>query len=275
MTSPDSFTENFAADLNLQDREALRRAVELLEKPSFAARLADLVGAPIEKIIGSLPEKTSAAVQGAVTKAIREALAVAIRTIDSKSRSEPPDFLMKVASGLTGGVGGFFGLPGLAVELPVTTTVMLRAIADIARSEGENLDDPEPRLACLEVFALGGKSSGSAGAETGYYAVRAVLSKYVSEAAKYIAERGLAEEGAPVLVRLITSIAGRFGVVVSEKVAAGAVPVAGAIGGATVNVAFMDHFQNVAHGHFIVRRLERKYGKQTVRAEYERCLAEG
>jgi len=275
MTSPDPFTENGAADLSLQDREALRRAVRLLENPSFAARLADLIGTPLETIIGRLPEKTSAAVQGAVMKAIRKALAVAIRTIDNKSRGEPPDFLMKVASGLTGGVGGFFGLPGLAVELPVTTTVMLRAIAHIARSEGEDLDNPESRLACLEVFALGGKSSGSAGAETGYYAVRAVLTKYVSEAAKYIAERGLAEEGAPVLLRLITSIAGRFGVVVSEKIAAGAVPVAGAVGGATVNVAFMDHFQNIAHGHFIVRRLERKYGKETVRAEYERRLAEG
>jgi hypothetical protein len=33
---------------------------------------------------------------------------------------------------------------------------MLRSIADIARSEGEDLSDPEAALSCVEVFALGG-----------------------------------------------------------------------------------------------------------------------
>ena len=33
--------------------------------------------------------------------------------------------------------------------------------------------------------------------------------------------------------------------------------------------AFVDHFQNVARGHFTVRRLERAYGAEVVRAEYE------
>jgi hypothetical protein len=33
---------------------------------------------------------------------------------------------------------------------------MLRSIADIARSEGEDLADPETALVCAELFALGG-----------------------------------------------------------------------------------------------------------------------
>ena len=68
----------------------------------------------------------------------------------------------------------------------------------------------------------------------------------------------------------MTQIASRFGVVVSQKVAAQTVAVVGALGGAAVNLAFTEHFQDVARGHFTVRRLERVYGAEIVRAEYER-----
>jgi hypothetical protein len=37
-----------------------------------------------------------------------------------------------------------------------------------------------------------------------------------------------------------------------------------------VNYAFIDHFQEVARAHFVVRRLERRYGKETVRTAYDR-----
>jgi len=77
-------------------------------------------------------------------------------------------------------------------------------------------------------------------------------------------------------VRLLAQIASRFGLVVSQKVAAQAIPVLGAIGGAAVNAAFVDHFQTLARGHFIVRRLERTYGKGTVRRAYNQIrVSEG
>jgi hypothetical protein len=91
----------------------------------------------------------------------------------------------------------------------------------------------------------------------------------VSEAAAYLAEKSAVEQSAPALLRLVTAIAARFGVVVSEQAAAKAVPVVGAAGGAAVNVLFMDHFQDMARGHFIVRRLEAKYGTPKVREIYE------
>ena len=56
----------------------------------------------------------------------------------------------------------------------------------------------------------------------------------------------------------------------SQKIAAQAVAVVGAVGGAAVNLAFIEHFQDVARGHFTVRRLERVYGAEIVRAEYDR-----
>ena len=47
-------------------------------------------------------------------------------------------------------------------------------------------------------------------------------------------------------------------------------PVIGALGGAAVNYAFIDHFQEIARAHFIVRRLERRFGKDAVREAYEK-----
>jgi hypothetical protein len=122
----------------------------------------------------------------------------------------------------------------------------------------------------VQVFALGGRAGSADTSQSGYFAVRGMLAKSVTEAARFIAERGVIEEGAPVLVRFITQVASRFGVVVTQKVAAQALPVVGALGGAAVNYAFIEHFQEVARGHFTVRRLERVYGKNVVRTEYER-----
>jgi len=47
------------------------------------------------------------------------------------------------------------------------------------------------------------------------------------------------------------------------------VPILGAVSGAAVNTLFMHHFQTLASGHFTVRRLERVYGKGTVRRAYD------
>jgi hypothetical protein len=181
--------------------------------------------------------------------------------------------LHKALATASGAAGGAFGLAALPVELPVSTIIMLRSIADIARSEGEDLSDPEAVLACVQVFALGGRAGSVDASESGYFAARGMLAKSVTEAARFIAERGIVEEGSPVLVRFLAKVASRFGVAVTQKVAAQALPIVGALGGASVNYVFVEHFQQVARGHFIVRRLERAYGKAMVRAEYGRIAA--
>jgi len=193
-----------------------------------------------------------------------------VATLADRGPRRSSDLLHKIVVTATGAGGGAFGLAALPIELPISTTIMLRSIADIARSEGERVRLPEVRLACLEVFALGGRTRSDDAAEVGYFAVRAALARAVSEAAQYIAERGLVQEGAPVIVRFITQVASRFGVAVSEKAVAQAVPILGAAGGAVINLLFIDHFQDMARGHFIVRRLERTCGAELVRAAYER-----
>ena len=257
-----------------EDLAALRMAARSLEHPSLVARLTNMVGKPIEFVGDALPASASRAVATATAKALELALKVALRTMQ-RSPHAGSQLLHKALATASGAAGGAFGLATLPIELPVSTIIMLRSIADIARSEGEDLSDPASALSCVQVFALGGRAGSTVDAsESGYFAVRGMLAKSVTEAARFIAERGVIKEGGPVLVRFITQVASRFGVVVTQKVAAQALPVVGALGGAAVNYAFIEHFQEVARGHFTVRRLERLYGKSVVRTEYER-LAQG
>lgn len=254
--------------LEPKDHEDLRHAMALLEKTRFIARLTHYAGQPIEKMIATLPDGVSEKLQGVVRATVTRLLGMALKTLGDRRPQNASPRIHKVVGGLSGAIGGAFGLTALAVELPLSTAIMLRSIADIARSEGENLTSVESRLACLEVFALGGRSAADDGADTGYYAVRATLAKALSEAAQHIASKGLTDKGAPALVRFIAQISARFGALVSEKVAAQTVPIIGAAGGATINLLFLDHFQETARGHFIVRRLERTYGRETVQRAY-------
>ncbi len=252
------------------DFDDLKYAKNLLENPSLAARISSLLGTPIEKGFEHLPAKWRDVVRSATEKSLNKALSFAVHTMDDKTRPASSDKTHKILVFAAGAGGGSFGLPALAVELPVTTTIMLRSIADIARSEGEQIRLLETKIACLEVFALGGRSKSDDGSETGYFFVRAALARAISDATQYIAKKGLAQEGAPVIVKFIATLASRFGIIVSEKLAAQAIPLIGAAGGALINTIFIDHFQNMARGHFTVIRLEKVYGKDLVKQEYDK-----
>ena len=102
---------------------------------------------------------------------------------------------------LAGAAGGAFGWASLPVELPLSTTIMLRSIADIARANGESINDIETQLACLMVFSMGGNSSGDDATESGYFATRIALTKSMADAASYLAQQGVINQGAPALIR--------------------------------------------------------------------------
>lgn len=254
-----------------EDEQALRHARQLLEHPSLAARIAGAIGRPIEMGIEALPARAGEIVANATRRSLDAALSFAIASMDERPRSSS-NLRHKVAVAVTGATGGMFGLPALAVELPVSTTIMLRSIADVARSEGEPIRMPGSKLACLEVFALGGRLASDDASESAYFAVRIALVKALSEAAEHLAGRGITGTGVPAVVRFVSQVAARFGVPVSEKLVAQSLPVLGAAGGAVLNTLFIDHFQDMARGHFIVRRLERRYGEDAVQAAYMRMF---
>jgi hypothetical protein len=255
------------------DLQDLRRAKLLLESPSLAIRLADLAGMPIEGLMKRLPEGAQRIVEGGTRRALEAALELAVRTLDVREgRGPASDWLHRGVVLATGAVGGAAGLAGLPVELPISTTVMLRSIADHARAQGEDLSLVAARLECLSVFALGARSTSDDAADSAYFAVRAALASAVSKAAGYAAQRGaaqaVADRTAPAIAQLIARIAQRFGVAVAQKAAAQLVPIVGAAGGAAVNALFLNHYQDVAWAHFSIRRLERAHGAEAVRAAY-------
>jgi hypothetical protein len=249
-------------------QKALQRAYVRLENQNFAARLADYAGQPVDRVFRMMPKAASRGFNRVIEVAILRCLNLAISSIDPSAKRPPARRLSTLVAGINGGVGGFFGIAALPIELPLTTALMLRAIADTARHYGEDLSRLEARLACVEVFALGTPNAQKR-MDVGYFATRALLSKLAGDASAYLVERSAVSASTPVVNSLVSEIVSRFGVVVSERFAASALPVLGAVGGATVNVIFMNHFQRVAQGHFAIRRLERLYGAALVRQHHE------
>lgn len=270
MPNPDNLPALAEPELRGADLAALEAAVAALERTSFAGRLSTLVGRQVGFAGRAMPPGVRETASTVAAKALSAALGFALRSLGDRRAAGDSAALHRRLAMACGAIGGAVGFASLPVELPVSTTIMLRAIADIARAEGEDLSHPATAVACLEVFALGGHAEDGNILEGGYLALRGLFAKSVSDAAHYLAASGAASESAPAMVRLVSIIASRFGVVVSQKTAAQAVPVIGAISGAAINLAFTEHFQMLARGHFAVRRLERVYGPALVRGEYAR-----
>ncbi|WP_313492799.1 EcsC family protein [Stenotrophomonas sp.] len=265
---------------NAQDLADLERAVGLLESPTLTARMANLIGGPLEFAVRKLPTAVSSRIQGVTEAALYKAAQTALWTMDSKQPGKPASpRLHKLAAAASGALGGAGGLPALAIELPLSTTIIMRAVADVARSEGFDLSEMATRQACLEVFALGGNSGQDDASETGYYLARGFTTEVMRHLSAELAGTAISgshgvllglgpKEAGKWLARIVEKIAARFGVVVSEKFVAQAVPVIGAVAGATLNTMFTAYYQDMARGHFIIKRLESKYGFDTVRLAY-------
>lgn len=258
--------------LSKDDLADLRRARALLENPGLAAKLSSMLGSPVEKGVKMLPAAWQRNVHKVTETALMKALDVAVNSLGERRRITSQDRFHRMAAAASGAAGGAFGLAALSWELPLSTTLMLRSIADIAASEGENPRHIDTKLACLTVFALGStKDKRDNAADSGYFAARAALATAVSDASAHLAKKGLSKTGAPAVLRLVSAIGARFGIVVSEKAAVQAIPIIGAAGGALVNTVFIGHYQDMARGHFIVRRLEKIHGAEPVRAAYAKA----
>src|SRR5262252_7139245 len=136
---PQARTENslpvVVPGLTPADIAALQEAVRALEHPGLAARLAAIAGKPVELLGQMLPASASQLIATATTRGLEVALKAALRTMRGNPRTGS-HLLHKALATASGAAGGAFGLAALPLELPVSTIIMLRSIADIARSEG-------------------------------------------------------------------------------------------------------------------------------------------
>ncbi|QSB77041.1 EcsC family protein [Morganella morganii] len=272
--------------MSLEERELLdlEKAVKLLEQATITEKMTQMVGKPIDYLMNKLPKGAEAQIYSPVEKALHKAADAALWSLNNEPNREASTKTNKFFAAVSGAVGGTFGFSALAIELPLSTTIMLRSVADIARSEGFDLDKVETKQACLEVFALGGPSENDDAVDTAYYATRSftaeamqILSKELSEIATKKASVNAAMNLTPTqtgkwLTTLIEKVATRFGIVITEKTAAQVVPIIGAFAGATLNIMFTDYYQDMARGHFIIKRLEKKYGSELIKSEYMKIL---
>ncbi len=217
--------------MSLEERELLdlEKAVKLLEQATITEKMTQMVGKPIDYLMSKLPKGAEAQIYSLVEKALHKAADAALWSLNNEPNREASTKTNKFFAAVSGAVGGTFGFSALAIELPLSTTIMLRSVADIARSEGFDLDKVETKQACLEVFALGGPSENDDAVDTAYYATRSftaeamqILSKELSEIATKKASVNAAMNLTPTqtgkwLATLIEKVATRFGIVITEK----------------------------------------------------------
>ncbi len=269
--------------LSREDFEILKISKSNMENLGFAIKAVNSVGSLAETTIKLLPKKALETLQTSTKSILMGVIKTNLLTIQKHQTFKKPSKLVYkgIVTG-SGAVSGFFGSStgfGTAIflgELSLTTNFLMRSIMDIARSEGEDIYSLEGQLACLEVFALGGASKEDDNLETSYYAIRTglngTLQKVTSSGIKSALDGIVASAssiGSKSITSFVSKIAARFSILLSEKFVAQLVPIVGAATGGTLNFIFVQHFQKMATSHFVIRRLERKYGETLVRNTYD------
>lgn len=207
---------------------------------SLGMQVLNLIGAQAGNLLEKLPDRAKDQLEEATGRALETALGLA-----GKSRGMVPDqqdWLTTAMATAMGAAGGAGGLPSALAELPVTVTVLLRAIQAIAVKHGFDPDRPEIARECLAVFANAGPLEADDSAELSFLAARVTLT-------------GATVQG------LIARVAPRLATVLGQKLAAQAVPIIGAAAGAATNYAYTRYYQQMAHVHFGLMALARDTGQ--------------
>lgn len=249
----------------------LRIARRHLVEVPLGMKLAEQIGKTFHAVSKQLPDQTLKRIYGIVGKSLEHGSRWAVATVRGKQWVSDQRRRHKVIVGASGAIGGALGVAGFAAEFPFTTLAMLRSIAAIARSHGEHLEDPQVALECVSVLAYGSGENGAKPAENRYYATRVAVTPAISQAVQFLGGHATARvpaNASPALLRILSPVVTRFGEAAVQKFLVQSVPVLGGVAGAGINLAFIDYFQNVAHGHFTVRRLERTYGAERVRSAF-------
>jgi hypothetical protein len=261
MDTPDT-TDNACAGLSDADRARLIEAADiLLDARGIVIRTSEWLGGRLHGLgrrfadFGPhlLGEDWQARYQALVEGALRNAYRIGTLGLDATNGHRSRRRIRRMMAAATGGASGFIGAPGIAADLPVTTCLMMRSIAEIARAHGEDLTSADTRQACIEVFAFGGPEIADENIDVAYWTIRSSLS-HAS------------------IALLIRQVGTRFGVMLSQKYLTQMVPLIGAAAGSTLNYVFMDYYQRMARVHFTLRELERRHDPDAVRACFEGLL---
>ncbi|QGX97507.1 protein EcsC [Roseovarius faecimaris] len=201
---------------------------------NMGIQVLNLIGGQAENLLDRLPKEMRARLGDGAEQALRLAMEAAQRSRGVVG--EQPGWLSRAVTTAMGAAGGFGGLPSAMAELPVTTTILLRAIQDVAAEHGFDPNEESVQFDCIQVFAAAGPLGDDDGSDLAFLGTRVTVT-------------GAAVQG------LIARVAPRLATVLGQKLAAQTVPVLGAAAGAATNYAYTSYYQEMAHVHFGLRRL--------------------
>lgn len=204
-----------------------------LEANGILMQFVSFVGGQVEDAVTRLPTHFQDRIENATQTALEVAYGAAHGSQRLTRAGDRRHRMTAVAFGALGGLGG---LPSALTELPVTTTLILRSIQEIASGYGEDLSLEETRLACLAVLGAGGPFSEDDGVDFAFLGARVALT-------------------GPAVSTLISTVAPRFASALIQKLGSKSIPLIGSLAGAGTNLAFMKYYQEMAHVHFGLRCL--------------------
>lgn len=216
-----------------------RLARRYLDASGLGMEIMHVVGSGAEGLVDKLP----GFVRGRLDRITRAALNRAFSTASGSRRllRDRGEWFNRMASTVSGAAGGVGGFAGALIELPVTITLLLRAMLDIAAEHGLDTDSEEVRMECLRIFAAAGPMAEDDGTDLGLLAARLSIT-------------GQSLQG------LISKVAPKLSVSMGQKLAAQAAPVFGAVVGASINYTFTRYYQELARVHFGLMRLSHETG---------------
>lgn len=197
-------------------------------------KVLGLLGLPVSGLIKNLPGD----VQDGLATATQSALTHAMKWAHSSRGvlKDQPDWVNATVTAALGAAGGVGGVTSALAELPITVTVLLRAIQGVAVQYGFDPAQDSVRFDCVRVLAANGPFLADKGADLSMLEQRA----------------GLVMGGGTWITKVIVP---RLAPVLGQKLAAQAVPVIGAAAGAATNYAYTSYYQDIAHVHFGLRKL--------------------
>ncbi len=243
-----------------------------------------------EVVVGVLPGWTTKVLEGAIEPILMAASDAAAKThVDGGDGSWSGwlkaqlsgEWFHKIASTVSGAIGGSAGLPTAMVELAVSTGLVLRAIQDVAKSHGQDLSDPMTLADCVAVLGRGGPGKDDDEVDVAYWTMRAGLKKAVTPdlvlkaVASETAQKAAASASMQKLIQsaAFRKILERYGIVSLQTFAEKSVPIVGSMLGAFTNYQFTSYYQSMAHVVFRLKPIEDRYEDGQVDACYQRVIA--
>jgi hypothetical protein len=166
------------------------------------------------------------------------------------------------------------GIPGAQLVIPsliltdVTSsmTLLSRHTCRIATAYGYSSKKAENLPHLMAAMAPQTETS-----DEGYLALKTAVvtsiresAQFVSRSASVVLDRQLLEREAPQMIRLITYVADRLGIVITQKELGVLVPIAGAVLNSSINVAFQQVGHQTAKDYFRRLILEDRYGEELI-----------